>query len=127
MSRIGQRNTRPEMIARRFLHSHGYRFRLQVKKLPGTPDVVLPRLKTVIFVNGCFWHHHPRCSRSALPQSNRAFWENKIARNVERDKTTLRLLRRQGWSVITIWDCQLKSAASQKKWLSRVLLKLEAK
>jgi DNA mismatch endonuclease (patch repair protein) len=115
------------MIARRFLHSHGYRFRLQVKKLPGTPDVVLPRLKTVIFVNGCFWHHHPRCSRSALPQSNRAFWENKIARNVERDKTTLRLLRRQGWSVITIWDCQLKSAASQKKWLSRVLLKLEAK
>jgi DNA mismatch endonuclease (patch repair protein) len=127
MSRIGQKDTRPEILARRFLHSHGYRFRLQAKNLPGTPDLVLPRLKTVIFVNGCFWHRHSHCSRAALPQSNRAFWEKKISRNAERDKATRRLLRRQGWSVITIWECQLKNLASQTECLNRVLMRLEAK
>src|SRR6266536_1102151 len=86
MSRIGQKNTRPEVVARTFLDSHGYRFRLHVKNLPGTPDLALAGLKIAIFVNGCFWHHHERCSRGTLPQSNRPFWENKIARNVKRDK-----------------------------------------
>jgi DNA mismatch endonuclease (patch repair protein) len=100
---------------------------LQVKKLPGTPDLVLPRLKTVIFVNGCFWHHHSRCSRSALPQSNRTFWERKIARNVARDRGTRRLLWRLGWSVITIWECQLKNPVRRTECLSRVLRRLEAK
>jgi DNA mismatch endonuclease (patch repair protein) len=126
MSCVGRKNTRPEMIVRKFLHSHGYRFRLHVKNIPGTPDLVLPRFKTAIFVNGCFWHHHLRCKMSALPKSNRLFWDKKIEKNIARDKKTRRLLRQQGWSVITIWECGLKNRTAQTECLAKVLRTLES-
>src|ERR1700682_5188329 len=114
MSRVRQRNTRPELVIRSFLRSKGFRFRSQVRKLPGTPDIVLPQLKKVVFINGCFWHQHPRCLRAAIPKSNRSFWAAKLLRNAERDKETKKLLRKLGWSVITLWECQLRNVKTQQ-------------
>ena len=109
MGRVRQRNTRPEMFVRKFLRSRGFRFRAQVRRLPGTPDIVLAKLKTAVFINGCFWHQHARCSRAALPKTNQKFWAAKLRRNTERDMETRKLLRKLGWSVITLWECQLRN------------------
>ena len=87
----------------------GFRFRLHRKDLPGTPDVVLPRYRTVIFVHGCFWHRHPGCKKASMPQTNREFWEKKLARNVERDAEVIRELTRTGWRVLVVWECELKN------------------
>jgi DNA mismatch endonuclease, patch repair protein len=125
MSRVHQRDTKPEIVTRRFLHAHGYRFRLHAKELPGTPDIILPRLKTVIFINGCFWHRHPHCRKATLPESNRCFWETKIMKNVQRDRAARTLLRRLKWSVVTIWECQLKNRGTQTACLSKLLKRLE--
>lgn len=108
MSRIRSRNTRPEIIIRKFLFAHGFRFRINVKRLPGTPDIVLRKYKTVIFVNGCFWHGHEGCRYFRLPKSNVDFWKNKIERNKERDLQERIKLRDMGWHVIQFWECQLK-------------------
>ena len=113
MSRIKSSQTKPEVIVRRFLFSKGLRYRKNDKKLPGKPDIVLPKYKTVVFVNGCFWHHHD-CGRFVWPSSNVEYWHNKINRNVERDAKNTVLLSEQGWKVLTIWECQLKKKVAEE-------------
>ncbi len=108
MSRIRSKNTRPEMLVRKFLFAHGFRYRVNVRTLPGTPDIVLRRFKTAIFINGCFWHGHEGCRYYVLPKSNVEFWERKIERNRNRDAANHMRLRLMGWSVVQIWECQLK-------------------
>lgn len=107
MSRVKAKNTKPELLLRKFLFSKGYRYRLHVKYLPGKPDIVLPKYKTVIFVNGCFWHGHEACKKAALPQSNKEFWEKKISSNMKRDSLHYESLESSGWKVIVIWSCQI--------------------
>lgn len=107
MSHIRSTNSKPEEIVRKYLFAKGFRYRKNVKKLPGHPDIVLPKYKTVIFVNGCFWHKHD-CPRFVWPSSNREYWIPKIEKNVERDKFNSVELQKMGWRVITIWECELK-------------------
>ncbi|WP_080667124.1 very short patch repair endonuclease [Bradyrhizobium sp. USDA 3256] len=104
MQSIGSKNTRSELRTRRYLHARGFRFRLHDKSLPGKPDIVLKRYKTVIFVNGCFWHQHG-CSRSAVPKTNRTYWVPKLRANVMRHETQIIQLRESGWTVIVVWEC----------------------
>ena len=106
MAKIRGKNTKPELLVRRFLFSKGYRYRIHVKHLPGTPDIVLPKYNVVIFVDGCFWHGHAVDGR--LPHSNLEFWASKIKHNKERDFKNTQKLLSMGWKVITIWECQLK-------------------
>ncbi|MFW6152527.1 MAG: very short patch repair endonuclease [Verrucomicrobiota bacterium] len=111
MSRIRGKNTKPEYIVRSLLHRMGYRFTVngpKNKKLPGKPDIVLPKYKTVIFVHGCFWHRHPGCSQTTSPSTRKEFWQKKFASNVERDKRNQKSLRDMGWKVIVIWECDVK-------------------
>ena len=107
MSHIRSKNTRPEEKVRKYLFSKGFRYRKNVSNLPGCPDIVLPKYKTVIFVNGCFWHKHD-CPRFVWPTSNEEYWIPKITRNVERDQKNYERLRELGWRVLVIWECQLK-------------------
>lgn len=110
MSRIKGKNTKPEDIVAKYLFAHGFRYRRNVKTLPGTPDIVLKKYKTVIFVNGCFWHAHEGCRYFVLPEENREFWEEKLLRNRERDAEKQNQLKELGWNVIVIWECELKSS-----------------
>lgn len=107
MSQVKNKNTKPELKIRKFLFFKGYRYRINVKNLPGCPDIVLPKYKTVIFVNGCFWHGHSNCKRAKLPQSNSDFWEKKILSNIARDKSNHALLESMGWNVVVIWSCEI--------------------
>lgn len=107
MSRIRSTNSKPEEIVRKYLFAKGFRYRKNVKKLPGCPDIVLPKYKTVIFVNGCFWHKHV-CPRFVWPSSNREYWIPKIQKNVERDNLNSIELQNMGWRIITVWECELK-------------------
>lgn len=107
MSHIRSTNSKPEEIVRKYLFSRGFRYRKNVRKLPGCPDIVLPKYKTVIFVNGCFWHKHD-CPRFVWPSSNQEYWVPKIRRNVERDKINYQHLSDMGWKVIIVWECELK-------------------
>jgi len=106
MSGIRGKDTKPEVIVRRFLHRLGFRFRLHDRRLPGRPDIVLPRYRTVVNVHGCFWHQHPGCRFAYMPASNQPFWRAKLAGNVERDARNDEKLRAQGWNVITVWECE---------------------
>jgi len=106
MSRIRSKDTKPELIVRRLLHSEGYRFRLHRKDLPGKPDIVLTKHKSIVLVHGCFWHRHKNCPDATLPKSRKAFWDDKLSRNVERDKVVESTLRRAGWKVVVIWECE---------------------
>lgn len=108
MSRIRGKNTKPEVFVRSHLFSLGYRFRKNDKRYPGTPDIVLPKYKTVVFVNGCFWHKHDGCKYFVWPKNNADFWKEKICKNANRDKRNYELLSRDGWHVIVIWECELK-------------------
>mgnify|MGYP001029846705 FL=1 len=110
MAAIRGKDTKPEMIVRKYLFSRGFRHRLNHPRLPGHPDIVLRRYRTVIFVNGCFWHGHEGCRYSHLPRTNVAYWQAKIERNKERDKREQRELARMGWHCITVWECELKPA-----------------
>lgn len=123
MSRIRSKGMKPEMIVRRAAHRLGYRFRLHRRDLPGTPDLVFPSRKKVIFVHGCFWHRHsdPACKAAHTPRSNSAYWGPKLDRNVARDEEAKRLLLAAGWSVLEIWECHLKDAVSIDETLSRFL------
>lgn len=114
MSRIRAKDTKPEILVRKFLFSKGFRFRLHHKKLPGKPDIVLPKYRTAIFVHGCFWHGHDGCAYYVIPKSNRDFWVRKIKGNKENDKRNLYKLIGDGWKVITIFECQLKPKTKQK-------------
>ena len=105
MSAVKGKDTKPEMIVRKYLFSKGLRFRVHVKKLAGSPDIVLPKYKTIIFVNGCFWHGHGGCKYSHLPKSNEFFWEQKIRRNKARDIGNDYVLQTEGWRVIRVWEC----------------------
>lgn len=107
MSRIHSKNTKPEELVRKFLFSQGFRYRKNDAKLPGKPDIVLPKYKAVIFVNGCFWHGHEGCHYFVWPKNNAEFWKEKITGNIQRDKHNHQLLANQGWRVIEIWECQL--------------------
>ena len=112
MSSIQGKNTKPDILVRKGLHARGFRFRLHNKKLPGSPDIVLPKYGVVIMVNGCFWHGHKGCRYATKPKTNVEFWEAKIARNRHRDEVTEAHLHALGWHVITIWECELRGAAS---------------
>lgn len=107
MSGIRGKNTKPELVVRKALYSQGFRYRLHVKDLPGKPDIVLPKYRTVIFVHGCFWHGH-NCHLFRLPSSNRDFWRAKIKQNQENDRKAVRALRKDGWRVIAVWECALR-------------------
>jgi DNA mismatch endonuclease (patch repair protein) len=120
MSRIRSKNTQPEMLVRRFLFAHGFRYRLHDKKLPGKPDIVLPKYKTVIFVNGCFWHGHEGCKYFVLPKTREEWWREKITGTMERDRILKNELTALGWKVVLIWECQLKSQ-SKNIFLSSLL------
>ena len=108
MSRIRGKNTKPEILVRKGLHARGFRFRLHNNKLPGSPDIVLPKYGVAIMVNGCFWHGHKGCRYATKPESNVEFWETKIARNRHRDEVTNAHLEALGWHVITVWECELR-------------------
>jgi DNA mismatch endonuclease (patch repair protein) len=109
MSRIRSKDTKPEKIVRSLLHRMGYRFRLHVKDLPGKPDIVLPKYKTIIFVHGCFWHRHPKCKYAYKPKSGVDFWGNKFADNVARFKIVKKELKNLHWNVFVVWECEIKS------------------
>lgn len=111
MSRIRGRNTGPELRLRSLLHRAGFRFRLHAKQLPGSPDVVLPKYRTAIFVHGCFWHRHPGCRNATMPSTRREFWQEKFDANVSRDARNQAALEAAGWTVLTIWECELKADA----------------
>jgi DNA mismatch endonuclease (patch repair protein) len=108
MSRIKGKNTKPEMLVRKLLFSKGFRFKLYDKKLPGKPDIVLPKYKTVIFIHGCFWHGHENCSYYVIPKTRTAWWLEKINKTIALDKIRYTELNSLGWNVITIWECELK-------------------
>ena len=116
MSHIRSTNSKPEETVRKYLFSKGLRYRKNVRRLPGCPDIVLPKYRTVIFVNGCFWHKHD-CGRFVWPSSNEEYWHQKISRNIERDAENQKLLMEQGWRVLVIWDCQLKKKVAAENLL----------
>ena len=108
MSGIQSKNTKPEMLVRRYLHAQGFRYRLHTRELPGSPDLVLPKYRVVIFVHGCFWHRHASCRFATQPSSNIERWETKFQINVERDARNVAALQATGWRVLVVWECELK-------------------
>ena len=108
MRSVHGKNTLPEMQVRRMLFRAGFRFRLHDAKLPGKPDIILPKYRTIIFVNGCFWHRHPGCKKATTPSSNTVYWEEKFKQNVDRDQRTEQKLKELGWNLIIVWECELK-------------------
>ncbi len=108
MSRIHGKDTKPELLVRKFLFSRGFRFRKNDKRYPGRPDIVLPKYNTVIFVNGCFWHGHEECRYFVMPKSNIDFWKSKIRTNIDRDRRNYSMLADMGWKVLVVWECELK-------------------
>lgn len=123
MSQIKAKNTKPELLVRKFLYANGFRYSLHNKKLPGKPDIVLTKYKTVIFVHGCFWHGHKNCKYFVVPKTRTKFWLTKIAANKANDIKAVKALRKDGWKVITIWECKLKPRKVEKT-LSALLKKL---
>lgn len=119
MSQIKNKNTKPEILVRKYLFSRGFRYRINDKRLPGSPDIVLPRYRTVIFVNGCFWHGHEGCKHFVWPKSNTDFWKSKITNNILRDKEKINALTEKGWKSIVIWECELKADMTSR--LDRVI------
>jgi DNA mismatch endonuclease, patch repair protein len=121
MSRIKGKNTKPEITLRSQLFKQGFRFRIHAKSLPGIPDIVLPKYNTAIFVHGCFWHFHKDCSEGRIPSSNSKFWQKKLQNNVKKDKLHLSELKKNGWNVIVVWECEIE------KRLESSLIRLSAK
>jgi len=124
MSSIKGKDTKPELMVRKHLFSQGFRYRKNVSSLPGKPDIVLPKYRVCIFVNGCFWHHHRNCKSFSWPKRNERFWREKIERNVQRDDENYELLRSDGWHIIVIWECELKKASfdeTMKKVIDDIL------
>ncbi|MDO6433079.1 very short patch repair endonuclease [Flavitalea sp. BT771] len=114
MSRIKGKNTRPELVLRRILHAYGFRYRLHVAGLPGRPDIVMPAYRTAIFVHGCFWHGHQECRYFVIPKTRTEWWTDKINRNIANDKNATERLKKLGWKIVTIWECELKPDKIQK-------------
>lgn len=118
MRQIRSSNTKPEKIVRSLLHRMGFRFRINQNNLPGKPDIVLKKHNTIIFVHGCFWHGHRNCKRSNTPKTNRDYWINKIQTNVKRDKKNIRELKKEGWKVIVVWECNANKTVKLNKFFS---------
>ena len=123
MSRIRSKDTSPELVVRSLLHLLGYRFRLHRKDLPGSPDIILPRYHVVIFLHGCFWHRHAQCPFAYSPKSRVAFWQKKFADNVQRDRNAIRELKKLGWNVVVIWECDTAQLSRLSAKLARKLIK----
>lgn len=121
MGRITSKNTKPELAVRRYLTSKGLRYRLHNGRLPGKPDIIIPRLRMIIFVNGCFWHQHSGCKRKAMPKSNIEYWEKKLQRNIIKQRQEIVALRKLGWKVRKVWECETKSESKLANRLSRIL------
>ena len=121
MSRVRQKDTTPEIIVRKLLHALGYRFRLHRNDLPGRPDIVLPPRKSVVFVHGCFWHHHPNCRKATIPKTRTDFWIEKFEKNKERDRRKISELKKLGWRVLVIWECETTQPRKTEKRLSTFL------
>lgn len=113
MSNIRSRNTKPEILLRSYLHKHGFRFRVHEKKLPGKPDIVLPKYKTIIFVHGCFWHQHKNCIDGRIPKSRTKYWKEKLDGNVRRDRKYVKDLKKLGWRVLAAWECEIEKEEIQ--------------
>jgi DNA mismatch endonuclease (patch repair protein) len=110
MSHIKGKDTSIELLVRKYLYHHGFRYKKNVRSLPGTPDIVLEKYHTVIFINGCFWHHHDNCKYAVMPKTRKEYWVKKINRNVDNDVKHYNQLRRLGYKVITVWECEIKEA-----------------
>jgi len=121
MSHISGKETKPEILVRKFLFANGFRYRKNVKSLRGAPDIVLPKYKTAIFIHGCFWHGHEGCPKSKLPQTRRDFWGKKISENVKRDKKDIQLLQKEDWNIITIWQCEISNSQKRQKRLEALI------
>ena len=122
MSAIKSKNTKPEIAVRKLLHSMGYRFRIHKKNLPGSPDIVLPKYKTVIFVHGCFWHRHENCKYASTPKTRKEFWENKFKANVKRDLEIQEKIKNIGWKSVVIWECEIKNKSKLKNNFKNLFL-----
>jgi DNA mismatch endonuclease (patch repair protein) len=122
MSRIKGKNTKPEIAIRKWLWSRGYRYRLHVKGLPGKPDIVLTRLKTIVFVHGCYWHRHPGCKYAYEPKSRVEFWTAKFVNNIDRDKRNQEALIELGWHVVVIWECETKNTICLERLINELEL-----
>jgi DNA mismatch endonuclease (patch repair protein) len=109
MGRIKSKNTLPEVVVRKILTQLGIKYRLHVKKLPGTPDIVISRIKTIFFINGCFWHQHEGCKRQSIPKTNLNYWVPKLEKNISRQKESIETLEKAGWKVVIIWECEIKN------------------
>ncbi len=127
MSHVLPKNTKPERIVRSVLHRMGFRFRLHRINLPGTPDIVLPKYRTVIFVHGCFWHRHPYCKRSTMPVQNADFWKAKFERTIKRDAQKVLALEALGWHVVTVWECETNKTKDLSMRLHELLKDLPSK
>ena len=121
MSCVKSKNTKPEIWVRKYLFACGFRYRINVKKLPGTPDIVLPKYKTAIFVNGCFWHMHENCKYSSIPKNNHEFWEKKLTGNVKRDRDNYKKLEDMGIKVIVVWGCEIKKIEKDNSMLRQIV------
>lgn len=115
MSKVSGKNTKPEIMVRKYLFSKGFRYRKNVKELPGKPDIVLRKYKTIIFIHGCFWHGHENCEAAKLPASNIDYWSKKISSSVTRDIHNKKILRELGWNVVVLWECELKAKDREEK------------
>lgn len=124
MSKIRSKNTKPEKLLRSRLFVAGFRFRIHKKELPGKPDIVFAKYKTVIFVHGCFWHYHGDCPEGRIPSSNSAFWKSKLSKNVQRDKKHIKDLKALGWNVIMVWECEIKNDRFLEKKLIDIICQL---
>jgi DNA mismatch endonuclease, patch repair protein len=123
MAQVKSANTKPELLVRKFLHAQGFRYTLHNKKLPGKPDIVLPKYKTIIFVHGCFWHGHNNCKYFTIPKTRTKWWADKINTNKANDEKTVRTLKKAGWRVIIVWACKLKPKNNEQT-LQKILVKL---
>lgn len=121
MSRIRSKDTQPEKVVRKILTRLGFRYRLHNSKLPGKPDIIISKIKTIFFINGCFWHQHKGCKKQAMPKANIKYWKNKLERNVDKQKEDIRKLKSDGWKVYIIWECQTKNEENLTKKIQKIL------
>lgn len=126
MRAVGSAGTRPELAVRRSLHSLGFRYRINDKRYPGSPDIVLPRFATVIFVHGCFWHKHEGCTKARLPKTNTGFWQAKQDKNAERDRKNIAELESKGWQVIVVWQCEISNRAKREGRLNKLVKEIRS-